>query len=607
MNTREKIDIVGDRHSFVLIGMAAVWLACLIFTIQRLFLSQVSGKLTPWWGNAAGLMGITALYFWYRRNPFDRSSVAAHGIALLATLALLLPIVYGMTSTIWWLSLVGFAMVNLGRRQEAKVWGVVIPMLVVVSVIAEPHIQIQSAAGELPIEVTFSKTIFVVILIAMSAGFRYIAERRAIELYDSEKRLEAANKELERHRGHLEELVRERIAEVQRAHQDKAKLQDQLLKSQRMESLGLLAGGVAHDLNNVLSGIVSYPELILYDLPEDSKLREPMKTIMESGLRAVAIVQDLLTIARGVATTKEPLKLNDLVNSYLISPEFKELKQFYPYTKVKTLLSDDLLNVRASDVHIRKIVMNLVINAFETILGNGTVGISTENRYIDKPLKGYDTVSTGEYAVLSISDNGKGISNEDLKRIFEPFYTKKIMGRSGTGLGLAVVWNIIQDHEGYIDVATGKNGTRFDVYIPITRDEIFEKDKPLSIDSYKGNGETILVVDDVDTQRIISCKILEKLEYRYTSVSGGEEAVEYLKQNSVDLILLDMIMDPGINGYETYKRIVKNNPGQKAIILSGFSETEDVKKAESLGVGQYVKKPVTIQKLGLAIKEELKK
>jgi PAS domain S-box-containing protein len=383
--------------------------------------------------------------------------------------------------------------------------------------------------------------------------------------------------------------------------------QEKIIRLQKMESLGLLAGGVAHDLNNVLSGIVSYPELILSDLPEDSKFREPMMTVMESGHRAVAIVQDLLTVARGVATTKEPLKLNDLVNAYLTSPEFKKLKQFYPYINVNTFLADDLLNVRVSQLHIRKVVMNLVVNAFETIKGAGTVEISTENRYIDEPLRGYDEVSIGEFAVLSISDNGTGISNEDLERIFEPFYTKKIMGRSGTGLGLAVVWNVIQDHQGYIDIKTSESGTRFDVYIPITRDQISQKDTPLSIDSYKGGGEAILVVDDEKNQREISCKILDKLGYQSTSVSSGEEAIEYLAQNSVDLVLLDMIMDPGISGYETYKLIIKINPGQKAIILSGFSETEDVKKAQSLGAGKYVKKPITIEKIGLAIKEELTK
>jgi two-component system, cell cycle sensor histidine kinase and response regulator CckA len=195
----------------------------------------------------------------------------------------------------------------------------------------------------------------------------------------------------------------------------------------------------------------------------------------------------------------------------------------------------------------------------------------------------------------------------DLERIFEPFYTKKKMGRSGTGLGLSVVWNVMKNHKGYIDVATGENGTTFELYFPITRDAILKRDIPLSAKDYKGNGETVLVVDDVSSQREISCSILDKLNYNSEAVASGEEAVEYLKGHRVDLVLLDMIMDPGINGYETYKRIIKIHPGQKAIIISGFSETDDVKKTQSLGAGQYVKKPVTLEKLGLAIKKELQK
>jgi two-component system cell cycle sensor histidine kinase/response regulator CckA len=129
------------------------------------------------------------------------------------------------------------------------------------------------------------------------------------------------------------------------------------------------------------------------------------------------------------------------------------------------------------------------------------------NRHVDRPLRGYDDVKTGEYVVLSVSDNGSGISSDDLERIFEPFYTKKIMGRIGTGLGLAVVWNTVQDHKGYIDVTSDQNGTKFELYFPITRDEISGKDLPVPINDYKGNGEMILVVDDVESQREISCKM----------------------------------------------------------------------------------------------------
>jgi len=380
-----------------------------------------------------------------------------------------------------------------------------------------------------------------------------------------------------------------------------------LQRSKKMESMGLLAGGVAHDLNNVLSGIVSYPDLMLIDLPEDSKLRKPIETMQESGHRAAAIVQDLLTMARGVATTKGPLNLNDLVGDHINSPEFKKLEQFYPTVTVKTKLDADLLNIGGSHVHIRKVVMNLVSNASEAIEGSGNVTISTMNRYVDRPIRGYDEVNTGEYAILRVSDDGSGISSDDLERIFEPFYTKKIMGRSGTGLGLAVVWNVMQDHKGYIDVTSDENGTTFELYFPITREEISGKDLSISINGFKGNAEAILVVDDVESQREISCKMLDTLGYKTKAVSSGEEAVEYLKEHTTDLILLDMIMDPGINGRETYERIINIHPNQKAIIVSGFAETDEVKETQKLGAGKYIKKPLTLVKMGLAVKEELEK
>jgi PAS domain S-box-containing protein len=397
------------------------------------------------------------------------------------------------------------------------------------------------------------------------------------------------------------------ITERKQAEKTLWKSEEKLARSRKMESLGLLAGGVAHDLNNILAGIVSYPELLLMDLPEDSKLRKPIETMQESGHRAAAIVQDLLTVARGVATTKKPLYLNDLIRDYVNSPEFKKLKQFYPAVTVKTNLNEDLLNLSGSHVHIRKVVMNLVSNASEAIEDSGIVTISTMNRYVDRPLKGYDDVKTGEYVVLSISDSGSGISADDLERIFEPFYTKKIMGRTGTGLGLAVVWNTVQDHKGYIDVKSDENGTIFELYFPITRDEISGKDLSAPIKDYQGNGETILVVDDVESQREISCKMLDKLGYKTKALSSGEEAIEYIKDNTVDLILLDMIMDPGINGRETYERIIKIHPNQKAIIASGFAETDNVKAAQQLGAGKYIKKPVTLGMIGLAVKEELAK
>jgi len=190
--------------------------------------------------------------------------------------------------------------------------------------------------------------------------------------------------------------------------------------------------------------------------------------------------------------------------------------------------------------------------------------------------------------------------------IFEPFYTKKVMGRSGTGLGLAVVWGTVKDHHGYINVESeeGKE-TTFTLYFPVTREELTPEEVAVSASEYMGNGESILVVDDVREQRDLASTMLAKLNYRVSSVSSGEEAVKYVQEHTVDLVVLDMIMDPGLDGLDTYLKILEIHPHQKAIIVSGFAETERVTKAQELGAGAYVKKPYVLEKLGLAVKKEL--
>ncbi len=397
------------------------------------------------------------------------------------------------------------------------------------------------------------------------------------------------------------------VTERKLALEEKTRLEDQLHQAQKMEAMGLMAGGVAHDLNNILSGIVSYPELILMDLPEDSPLRKPIKTIKESGMRAVDVVADLLTIARGVAIGKEISNLNTLIEEYLNSAEHWKLVETHPFITFETEIDLDLLNINCSPTHIKKVLMNLIANASEAIGGSGTVTVSTLNRYLDEPLKGYEDVRQGEYAVMTVSDDGSGITPGDLERIFEPFYTKKVMGRSGTGLGLAVVWNTVQDHKGYINVNTGEKGTVFELYFPVTREEVAAEKEEVPLEDYLGQGEKILVVDDEERQREIASGILSRLGYIAEVVSSGEEAVEYVKKHPVDLIVLDMVMPKGINGRETYEEIVKIRPEQKAIIASGYVKTKEVDLAQELGAGKYIKKPYTLAKVGIAVKEELEK
>jgi len=410
-----------------------------------------------------------------------------------------------------------------------------------------------------------------------------------------------------RNRPALLAVVRD-VTERKQAEQARQENERNLLRLQKMESLSLLAGGVAHDLNNILSGIVSYPDLLLMQLPQDSPLRKPLSTIQNSGHKAAAIVQDLLTLARRGVPTMEVVDLNEIVTEYLKSPECEKFRSFHPTVAIETGLGEDLLHIMGSRVHLNKTVMNLVSNAAEAMKEGGTITLSTENRYIDTPIHGYDQVVEGDYVILSVSDAGVGIPPEDLERIFEPFYTKKVMGRSGTGLGMAVVWGTVKDHKGYIDVESSEGqGTTFTLYFPATR-EVRAADKPLvSVDEYRGRGESIVVVDDVKEQREIAATILSELGYAVTSVSSGEEAIHYLKNHRPDLLILDMIMDPGMDGLETYRRILELHPLQKAIIASGFSETDRVKEAQRLGAGQYLRKPYTMETIGMAVKEELER
>jgi PAS domain S-box-containing protein len=397
------------------------------------------------------------------------------------------------------------------------------------------------------------------------------------------------------------------VTDLKRAEKNRLQLEARLQRAEKMEAVAALAGGVAHDLNNILSGVVGYPDLLLMQLPEDSPLVEPLQTIQESGKKAAAIVEDLLTLARRGVTTREAVNLNTVVEQYLASPEHRRLLSYHPGVEVIPRLAPDLRNLNGSPVHLAKTVMNLVSNAAEAMPGGGRITVETGNRRIEPHQEGYEEMPAGDYCVLTVSDTGVGISREDREKIFEPFYTKKKMGRSGTGLGMAVVWGTVQDHSGFIRMQSEiDQGTVMRLYFPATHDALAAgPDGPIDRDRYRGRGETVLVVDDVPEQRTIAGQMLEAMGYRVALAASGEDALAYLEKTTCDLVLLDMIMDPGIDGLETYRRMVDRRPGQKAIIATGFSETERVRKAQSLGAGRYIQKPYTFEELGQSIRAEL--
>lgn len=264
------------------------------------------------------------------------------------------------------------------------------------------------------------------------------------------------------------EPLKSKEQEVDKNSAEKSSRERELQRARVMDAMGIFAGGVAHDLNNALTGIVSYPELLLAQLPPDSPLRQPLTRVHESGRKAISIVQDLVILTqRGIKNNAILFNINRVIGEFLKSPELENLAAGYPDVKIKADLDEDLVNIKGSPPHIHRLLINLAINAAEAMKGSGEIIVSTFNRAINASYKGYEEVPAGEYAVLSVSDPGEIVSAEDLERIFEPFYTKKIMRRSSTGIGMAVVWAIVKDHGGYIDVRSAPGaGTAVTLYFP---------------------------------------------------------------------------------------------------------------------------------------------
>jgi len=379
-------------------------------------------------------------------------------------------------------------------------------------------------------------------------------------------------------------------------------LEKQLHRDQKMKAIGLMAGGVAHDLNNILSGIISYPELLLLDLDQKSSLRRPLEAIRRSGLDASEVVSDLLTVARGVAANKEVIAPNEFIETYLKSADFLQLQTRYPTVNFTTSLAPELRNISCSPIHIRKCLMNLITNGAEAIHGEGTISIVSSNEERGFPqAKNKQHIAKGQFSKIAIHDDGPGIAAGDMDHIFEPFYTKKVMGRSGTGLGLAVVWNTMRDHGGTVNVISSTQGTTFELYFPSVEAVTVPRQKAKDWRSYKGQGQTILIVDDEPCQREIASQLLTSLDYTVHTVPSGEEAIVYARKYTTDLMVLDMIMAPGQNGRKTFEQILKIHPQQKAIIASGFAEDDDVQATLAMGAMAFVPKPYTLDQIGSTI------
>ena len=369
------------------------------------------------------------------------------------------------------------------------------------------------------------------------------------------------------------------------------RLEKQLLQSQKMEAIGILAGGVAHDFNNILSAIVGYSHLMLSKMPANDPLKENLKAILRASERATTLIQGLLSFSRKQVINPKHTGLNDIVLRF---EEFLT-RLIREDIKIITTCAGGDLTIFADRGQIEQLLMNLVTNARDAMPMGGTITIQTRSTNVDKQFieeRGYG--KAGRYALLTISDTGEGIDSETKSKIFEPFFTTKEQGK-GTGLGLSMVYGIVKQNNGYIDVDSEPGrGTTFEIFLPLldgvaAEEQIATDDLPA-----KGGAETILIAEDNENIRELFSTILQHHGYRVVKAVDGEDAVIKFCENrdQVKLVLLDGIM-PRKNGKEAYEEIRIINPFIKAIFVSGYAE--DIISREGLldqGIN-FIQKPVT--------------
>ncbi|MCI0469802.1 MAG: response regulator [Nitrospirae bacterium] len=352
---------------------------------------------------------------------------------------------------------------------------------------------------------------------------------------------------------------------------EKNKLEEQLRQSQKMESIGLLAGGIAHDFNNILTGIIGYADLAINRMAADDPLYEYIKEVSESAERAASLTHQLLAFSRKQVLKPQIINLNDTVMKM-----DKMLRRIIgEHIIFKTHLSDNICLVKADPAQIEQVIMNLSLNARESMPSGGSLEIETYNLITNEGYARIHGIISGEYVVMSISDTGGGIRNEIKEHIFEPFFTTKEKGK-GTGLGLSIVYGIVKQHNGHIEMQSeiGK-GTTFRVYLPVTREDSApkkEKGKPTLRQIHKGAG-SILVVEDEAHVRSLVTEILKMSGYTVKEAKNGIEALSIVKEGKTDfdLIVTDVIM-PEMGGIELSAALKKMDPAVKVLFMSGYTD-----------------------------------
>lgn len=391
------------------------------------------------------------------------------------------------------------------------------------------------------------------------------------------------------------------VTERRRVEADEKELKRKLALSARMEALGLMAGGIAHDLKNLFNPVLSYPDFIADKLPPGSELRGPVKRIKKAAAQASELVQNFLALARRGRLELQPLDLNEVVDSYIQSMGCKTLEDRFPRARLAVDLAEALPPVMGLAPQLNSVLMNLVKNGCEAMEGGGEVRVSTSARRLAEPHRGLQQIPRGDYVVLKVEDSGKGMSREEIKKLFTPFTSGKEMGTSGTGLGMVVVAGVIADHHGYIDVESEPGrGTAITVYLRSLGERREERSR------LSGKGERILLVDDSADDRKELIQRLSSLGYEVIEAIDGREALHYVRYHPVDLLVMDLMLD-NENGIEIYRRILEILPRIRCVLISGGLDHQARENAAALGITGYLNKPAAEEDLALLIRAELDK
>lgn len=359
------------------------------------------------------------------------------------------------------------------------------------------------------------------------------------------------------------------VATITRDISERKLLEKQLRQSQKMEALGQLSGGITHDFNNLLTVITGYCELLELELPPNGTPRRNCEQIRKAGERAASLTRQLLAFSR--QQILEPTILN--LNAVILDIEKMLSRVIGEDIRLTTLLDANLGFIKADRGQIEQVIMNLVVNARDAMPNGGQLTIETANVTVDEAFARYHTPQQpGQYVRLSVRDTGVGMNTETQARIFEPFFTTKEVGR-GTGFGLSTVYGVIRQSEGYIWVhSEPRNGTAFEIYLPLVEEEAGEEKRILSAHTPSGNTETILLVEDEEALRELTRDVLVGSGYKVLDAESPEKAIETARQHSgpIHLLLTDVIM-PGMNGPSLAQKLAATRPEMKVVYMSGYT------------------------------------